>query len=265
MKIYISADIEGVTGATHDDETDAKKSDYGEFRDQMTAEVAAACEGALAAGADEVWVKDAHDTGRNLQAGKLPKEVRLVRGWSGHPLSMAQELDGSFAAMLMIGYHSRAGLATSPLAHTMCGVAGHIKVNDRFASEFLLHGYAAASVGVPVAFVSGDQGLCDEVAVVNPAIGTVAVKQGVGDSTINLHPAAAVERIRTGVEASLRGDVKRCLIPIPDRFVLEIGYRTHVKAYRAGFYPGAHVVDAFTVRFEHADYMDVLRTIMFVL
>lgn len=265
MKIYISADIEGITGTTHDDEIDARKPDYGEFRDQMTAEVAAACEGALAAGAAEVWVKDAHDTGRNILAGKLPREVRLVRGWSGHPLSMAQELDGSFAAMVMIGYHSRAGLATSPLAHTMCDVVGYIKLNDRFASEFLLHGYAASSAGVPVVFVSGDQGLCDEVAGVNPAIGTLAVKRGVGGSTINLHPAVAVEKIRTGVEGALRGDLAGCRLPLPDRFTLEIRYRTHVKAYQAGFYPGARVVDPFTVRFEHADYLDVLRAIMFVL
>ena len=59
MKVYISADIEGVTGAAHWDETNKTHADCGEFREQMTAEVAAACEGALAAGADEVWVKDA--------------------------------------------------------------------------------------------------------------------------------------------------------------------------------------------------------------
>ncbi len=62
MKIYITADIEGITGAAHWDETDKKNADYGEFREQMTAEVAAACEGALNAGAAEVWVKDAHWT-----------------------------------------------------------------------------------------------------------------------------------------------------------------------------------------------------------
>ena len=47
MKIYISADIEGVTGVTHWDEADRQNSDYKEFKEQMTAEVVAACEGAL--------------------------------------------------------------------------------------------------------------------------------------------------------------------------------------------------------------------------
>ena len=114
MKVFISADIEGITGVTHWDETEKPKADYKEFREQMTAEVSAACEGALQAGCNEIWVKDAHASARNLIAAKLPRETRLVRGWSGHPFSMVQELDASFDAMLMIGYHSqadRSGLA----------------------------------------------------------------------------------------------------------------------------------------------------------
>jgi len=265
MKVFISADIEGITGTTHDDETDARKPDYGEFREQMTAEVHAACEGARAAGADEIWVKDAHDTGRNLLAAKLPRDIRLVRGWSGHPFSMVQELDGTFSALIMIGYHSRAGMPTSPLAHTMTGSVTHVKLNDRFASEFLLHAYAAESFGVPVVFVSGDEGLCEEVGAVNPAIGVVAVKRGVGSSTISIHPAVAVDKIRVGVEAALRADLDRCHIPLPNRFVLEIRYRDHGRAYRAGFYPGAQPLNSFTVRFDHGDYMDVMRTLLFVL
>jgi len=32
MKVYISADIEGVTGVTHWDETDLAKGEYNQFR-----------------------------------------------------------------------------------------------------------------------------------------------------------------------------------------------------------------------------------------
>ncbi|MBE0697596.1 MAG: M55 family metallopeptidase, partial [Anaerolineaceae bacterium] len=88
MKVYLSADIEGITGTTHWDETELNKPDYAEFREQMTAEVAAACEGALNAGATEIWVKDAHGSARNLIASKLPRETHLLRGWSGHPYMM---------------------------------------------------------------------------------------------------------------------------------------------------------------------------------
>ncbi len=65
MKIYLSADIEGITGVPHCDETGLSHAEYAAAREQMTAEVTAACEGAMEAGATEILVKDAHDKGRN--------------------------------------------------------------------------------------------------------------------------------------------------------------------------------------------------------
>ena len=72
MKIYISADIEGVCGSTHWDECDSNKSDWNEFKKQMTAEVAATCKGAKAAGAKEIIVQDAHASARNITGKDLP-------------------------------------------------------------------------------------------------------------------------------------------------------------------------------------------------
>ena len=110
MKIYISADMEGITGVTHWDEVEHEKPlAYNQFQERMTNEVLAACNGANDVGAKEIWVKDAHYFGRNILAEKLPANVRLIRGWSGHPYSMVQELDESFDALLMLGYHSMAG------------------------------------------------------------------------------------------------------------------------------------------------------------
>ena len=57
MKVYISADMEGVTGVSHWEEVDHNKSAYSQFQKQMSLEVAAACEGAIAAGAKEILVK----------------------------------------------------------------------------------------------------------------------------------------------------------------------------------------------------------------
>ena len=45
----------------------------------------AACEGALAAGATQIVVRDAHGSGRNILQEHLPKQAQLIRGWSGHP------------------------------------------------------------------------------------------------------------------------------------------------------------------------------------
>ncbi len=263
MKLYISADVEGVTGVTHFDETELHKQDSKVHLEQMTAEVAAACEGALEAGAKEIWVKDAHDTGRNVLASKLPREVRLIRGWSGHPFMMLQELNETFHAVALIGYHARAGTSVSPLAHTLTGKIAHVKLNGIFASEFLIHAYAASSLRVPTIFVSGDKGLCEEVAQLNPHIGTVAVKEGVGGSTVSIHPSLATEQIKQGVKKALAGDVSRCLLDMPERFSLEVRYKDHPRAYLHGFFPGAKQEDAFTVRFESASYYEVMRFLLF--
>jgi D-amino peptidase len=263
MKVFISADIEGITGTTHWDETDLGKAEYICAREQMTAEVAAACEGALQAGATEIWVKDAHDSARNLIASKLPQEARLVRGWAPDPLMMMQELNETFQAAALIGYHSRAGANTNPLSHTMTGAWVRVSLNGRDASEFLLNTYSAAMLKVPVMFVSGDKGLCAEVAGLNPAIGTVAVKEGIGNSTINIHPELATTLIRTGVAQALMSDLSKCQVRLPDHFSVDLQFKDHTKAHLYSFYPGAELKDPVTVHFEHADYYEVLRFLFF--
>ncbi|HNT26006.1 MAG TPA: M55 family metallopeptidase [Anaerolineales bacterium] len=265
MKIYISADIEGITGTTHWDETDKKHADYGEYQEQMTAEVVAACEGALAAGATELWVRDAHDSARNILAGKLPRAARLVRGWSGHPFMMMDGLDESFRAAMMIGYHARGGSDHSPLAHTMSGGIAHMRINERYASEFMINTYTAALVKTPVVFVSGDAGLCQDAAGLVPSITSVAVKENLGEATINIHPALAVERIRSGAQAALAENLDACRLALPEHFKVEVCYKSYIKAYGASFYPGVRQADPFTIQFETDDYFEVLRLFAFVL
>lgn len=264
MKIYISADIEGTTGITHWDEANKEKPDWKVYQEQMTNEVLAACEGALNAGATEIWVKDAHATGRNIIVSRLPVEVKIIRGWSGHPFCMAQGLDETFEAMMFTGYHSRAGADTNPLAHTFNSAPAYIKINATFASEFLVHSYIAAMLGVPVAFLSGDEGLCQDVKSLNEQIETVAVNQGIGDSTISIHPNLAVKRIREGVERALKRDLQACKIPLPASFMVEIRYKDSKKAYRASYFPGARQVDSHTIGFDTTRYFDVLRLLLFV-
>ena len=265
MKVYLSADIEGVTGTTHWDETEKPKSDYSEFREQMTAEVSAACEGALQAGSTEIWVKDAHGTARNLIAARLPRETRLIRGWTGHPFSMVQELDESFQALLMIGYHSQAGSAANPLAHTFSGKIAALKINGRDASELQMYVYAAALMNVPLVFVSGDKGICEEAASLIPNIATLAVKHGAGNATINIHPHLAVEKIRDGVQTALQQDVTKCRLPMPEHFTVDITYKDHAMAGKASFFPGTVATHPHTIRFESNDYFEVLRLFAFVL
>ena len=232
----------------------------------MNAEVTAACEGALAVGATAVTVKDAHGSARNLHAGQLPAPTQLIRGWSGHPFGMVQNLDDSYDRAVFVGYHARAGAGGNPLAHTNSSMfVSEMRLNGAPVSEYRLHSLAAALVGVPVVFVSGDQTLCEEVAQHCPVTRTFATKWGEGPSQQSLHPDEAVSGIREGVEAALREvDAGAARLEIPGHFMLELRYKDHTRAYAKSFYPGAKLGDPHTLVFETDDYFEILRILMFV-
>ena len=97
MKIFISSDIEGTAGIVDWKETELSERVGDYFREQMSREVAAACRGALAGGADDVLVKDAHDYARNIDPTVLPEEVKILRGWTRDPYIMMAGIDKSFA------------------------------------------------------------------------------------------------------------------------------------------------------------------------
>ena len=264
VKVYISADIEGIAGTYHWDETEKRCREYEEFRDQMTAEVAAACRGASAGGARELWVKDAHDTGRNIIHSELPESAVLLRGWSGHPFQMIEGLDDTFSALIMIGYHSGSDSARSPLSHTGSRKISSIKINGASASEMMVYGYAAATVGVPLVFLSGDSGICEESEKINPGMTTLAVKEGRGNSVATMHPKKAVEEIESGVKNALQGNRGKLLLSLPEKFVVELTYREHVQAYRASFFPGVRALSSNSISFETNDYFEVLKMLLYL-
>jgi D-amino peptidase len=264
MKVYISVDIEGCAGITHWDEAEKTHADYPEFREQMTREAVAAIEGAQIAGATEILVKDAHDSGRNLITSMLPENVRLIRSWAGHPLCMLQELDESFDAVMMIGYHSAAGSEENSLAHTLSLDAIEIRFNGKPASEFTVHALASSMLGVPTVFISGDKGLMQQVEETNPDIGRCAVKEGRGQSTISMTPAAAAKAIREGSAQALKGELSKSLLQVPEQFLVEITYGNPNLAYRHSWYPGMVHAGNRTIRFETRNYFDVLRMLNYV-
>jgi D-amino peptidase len=267
MKVYISADIEGVAGiAAAVEANPANPADYALYRRQMAAEVMAACDGAFAAGAQEIVIKDAHGTGRNLVLDDLAvpegRSLRLIRGWSGHPRGMVQEIDASFAAAIFVGYHCAAGQAGNPLAHTLNGrLFARVLLNGIIASELRLYALAAAQVRVPVVFVSGDRRVCDEAESLLPGVVTVSTLEGVGPSVVSLAPTTSVNRIRGGTESALSKIAKP--IDVPDSHTLEIEFKNAADAYARSFYPGVEQTSDCTLALETDDYLEALTFLRF--
>lgn len=269
MNILISSDIEGTCGIAAWSETEPGKTggDYEYFRTQMSREVAAACRGALAAGAERVLVKDAHDSARNIDPSLLPEEVQMNRGWSGDVYSMLSGIQhGGWDAVAFTGYHAAACSSGNPLSHTMNPRVDWVEINGVRASEFTINAYMAGYHRVPVCFVSGDAALCESARKMIPDIAAVPVNKGDGNSATSLHPALAVRRIEETLQGQLESGVyQRCIVPMPPKFEIVIRYKEHRDAYRNSFYPGVSQVDEKTLRFSCVDYYDALCLFQFVL
>lgn len=245
---FISADIEGVTGVTHWDETEHGGQGYDRAAKQMTLEVAAACEAILEAGHDVV-VRDGHDTARNILHEMLPRGVKLMRGWACDPGSMVAGINESYAGILYIGYHSPGGTDYSPLAHTMSYTKiRSLKINGRLASEFTVNRLYAAQFGVPSIFISGDAGICELAKEEVPEIVTVAVKECKGNSTFNLHPQDSCQLIKENVAKALQMSFDAPVLP--DEFEVELALNQHQAITAAAANPHVTKLDNYTVSYK---------------
>ncbi len=268
MKIYISADIEGVCGICNWDETNLHKPDYSYFQKELTSEVATCCKALIDSGITDIYVRDAHDEARNIIPNLLPKEVKLIRGWEGSVCDMMAGLDESFDGVIFIGYHSESRSLENPLSHTMSTCINHIKINNKKASEFLLNAYFAKTKNVPVILVSGDEGLTKKVKEENGLIETVATFKGMYGATISRHPDAVLDEIGEKTKKAihtLQTKKTELNIIIPRIIETEIHYRHPKDAYRASFYPNAYVINDDKTGHKTNNFIDTLKFIMFTI
>ncbi len=265
MKFYISGDIEGVTGVTSWNETELGHHEHTWAREQMLREINAACEALIELGASEIVVKDAHDSGRNIDISKLPLEVNSIRGWTGGPESMMVGIDETFDGVIFIGYHSGSFENGNPLAHTFNSEkAFELKVNGKTASEFCLNARIAAYYGVPILFLSGDQDICNTALDLVPNMEVFSTKSGLGNGTFNVHPLKSLDGIKDGVKKAFEKRESLRLEKEED-LLLEITYKEHKDAFRASYYEGVELVDNHTVKYKSKDIMDLMTARMFIL
>ena len=267
-KFFLSADIEGTAGIAHWNETDKAKGagdGYPHFAAQMTREVAAACEAAIRMGAEDILVKDAHDSARNIDPSKLPELVRIHRGWAQDLLVMMSGLDETFDGVIFTGYHSPAYTNANPLAHTMTTILHKITLNGELLSELHINCLIASMLGVPVLCATGDEGLMHWLNEKNPNIETVPVSSGRSNASISIHPNLAVRRIGEAVERACAKDPRTLMFPMPDHYKIEICYKQHHIAKEMSLFPGAYPIDAHTIGFSSDDYQEVLRLMLFVI
>lgn len=98
----------------------------------------------------------------------------------------------------------------------------------------------------------------------NENIVTFATKEGIGSATISVSPMVTIAETKRLVEEAMKADRELLQVKLPEKFVVEIIYRDHTRAYRNSFYPGATFKPHNTVEFVTEDYYEVLRILHFL-
>ena len=262
-KIFISVDLEGITDVISWDETMGTSTDYQYFRKLMTLETNAAIEGVLEAGATDIIIRDAHGNARNIIPDLLHKQTRLIREWSTGPYGMMEGIDESFDAVLCIGYHAKANTENATLKHTMSGVISDLKLNGVSLPELGWNALIAGYHNVPIIFVSGDKAICDQASSLIPGIEVVAVKEGIGKASINLHPTTAQELIKQGACKALKHIKQHLPYKLSPPFKMELSFKGEDKAFRASWYPNTERIDELTVSFVTDNFFECMRFFTF--
>lgn len=264
MKVFISVDMEGISGVVHSSQAPPKRRDYEWARTMMAGDTNAAIEGALEAGAKEIVVADAHDGMRNLRLDELHPAASLVSG-SGRPLSMIHGIDASFDALFMVGYHAMTGVRDGIMNHAYISQAlQRIRLNGREIGEIGIFAGIAGGFGVPVALVTGDDACCREARDWLPQAQTASVKTGINRFAAQcLSQQKAHKLIRRSAKNALQGDFLSLIRPLspPQNTRFEIEFTGSQCADSAARVPGVARLDDRSIAIENDDYLNAFASL----
>jgi D-amino peptidase len=258
LKIYISADMEGVVGAVTGEQLGPGGFEYERFRQFMTNEVNAAIDAARAAGATEFVISDSHGNGQNLLIEQLPDDVTVIRSWP-RELSMMAGIDESFDGVIFIGYHASTNNTRGVRAHTMSSAnITSVRLNGMTMTEGSMNAAMAGHFGVPVIMVSGGDVAVAENQVIIGDIEGAVVKWASGfHSARTLTPEAAYEVIRTRTKSAIDRieDFEPYVLETP--IELELSLKHYRPVELLSYLANVEKVNSHTIRFVGKDIIEV--------
>ncbi|MEW6209315.1 MAG: M55 family metallopeptidase [Acidobacteriota bacterium] len=265
LKIYISADMEGVVGVVTNEQLGPAGFEYNRFREFMTAEVNAAIEAARAAGAGEIVVSDSHGNGQNLLIEKLPRDVTLVRSWP-RSLMMMQGIDETFDAAIFIGYHSGTANSSGVRAHTISSARlADVRLNGLSVPEAGINAAIAGHFNVPVVMISGDDAAVAEAQALIGNIEGAVVKWNYSfHSARTLMPEAAYDLIREKVKRALARlkDFKPYKLKTPVQ--LDVRFKNYRPSEMLAYLSIVERTDSHSIKFMGKDIIEVSRFLEFI-
>jgi D-amino peptidase len=262
MRVFVSVDMEGVSGLTDPEEMRAGGRGYERGCELMTADANAAVAGAFAGGASGAVVTDSHGSTKNLRADLIDPRCTLIRG-PYRPLRMGQGLQPSFDAAMFVGYHARAGVPHGVLNHTWMGREIHnLYLNGEVCGEIRLIAGLAGSMGVPVGLVTGDEAACQEARELLGDVETVAVKNGIDKFSAELVPPSRAQALIGAAAERCVAELDRFrpyVVPAP--YSLGIEWSSTAMAEACGLIPTVKRLDTRTVEFTSDDYGEIMSVL----
>lgn len=258
MRVFISADMEGISGVVASPQTEMGDKEYDRARKLMTAEVNAAIEGALAGGASKIVVNDSHGSMRNILIEELNPAATLISG-APKPLSMMQGIDEGFDAAFFVGYHAQSGTAYSVLDHTYSSIVYQVSLNDRPMGETGLNAALAGYFGVPVVLLTGDKMVVEEgKALLGPTLEVVAVKESYSRVAAKCLPPQVVrDQIKAAAQRALQAKAVPFTIRPP--ITLTIDFTSSAHADKAELIPESKRVGGRRIQYTHHDYLTLYK------
>ncbi len=219
MKLFLSTDFEGTSGIVAWEQIIEGNPEYEQGRRLLTNEVNAVIAGAIAGGATEFVVNDAHHNMRNLHPQDLAGHATLITG-KHKPLYMMEGLDASFDGVCFVSYHGSIGAEHAILSHTYNpGAIWEVRINDEVVGESGLNALVAAHYGVPIMLVSGDAATAAEARSIAPDAEKVIVKESRGRFVAaHIHPTLACEMLEAGATRA----TQRLAAMQPPQFTLPV-------------------------------------------
>lgn len=261
MKIYISADGEGISGAVSTDEMHQTGKDYEQFRHWMTNDVNAAIRGAFDAGATEVVVNDSHWNMTNIIFEKLDPRAEIIRGWN-KDLGMMEGIEDCDGALL-VGYHAKVGHSDGVANETMLGFEMYeMRMNGEAVGEMEINAALAGNFGIPIIMVSGDDCFAREAREYFGDVETAVVKYAIDRWTAR---CVSMETAHKRIHESAFNAVKRVKDFTPKQYAgpieLEIEWTSSSECKKASLVPGSYRKSPRIVAYKGNNIMEAWRGI----
>jgi len=261
MKIYMSVDLEGITGIVGSHQCPHEGGP--EYVKRLTTlDVNAAIAGAKAAGATEIWVNENH-SGRDLLIDELDPKAEVLLG-KPKPLYTMEGVDASFDCIFMIGLHARAGTSHAVLDHTWttkCVL--ELRINGKPVGELGLNALIADHYDVPINLVTGDQAMAEEARDLLGDVECAIVKIGLDRyAARSPHPTIARDRIQEAAKKAVSEIHRFQPFKFDKPLVMEVDYENTAYALRASYIPTVERIAPRTAQWSPSNPIEGFKTFL---